>query len=95
MNQFFYTRVEGEKTYHDSFNVNLVIRSVENEDGTVLVLLNDLHERSRDVPDINVKTNKVVGMKRQRDVFQSEITLSKEDGIRFRTLNEKEWNLKN
>ena len=65
--------------------MNLVIRSVENEDGTVLVLLNDLHERSRDVPDINVKTNKVVGMKRQRDVFQSEITISKEDGIRFKT----------
>ena len=85
---FFYTRVEGEKTFNDSFNVNLVIRSVENEDGTVLVLLNDLHERSRDVPDINVKTNKVVGMKRQRDVFQSEITISKEDGIRFKTLNE-------
>jgi hypothetical protein len=60
-----------------------VIRSLSNEDGTVLVLLDDLHERAQEVPDIDPRTNKVKGMKRQKNTFQSEISLSKEDGERF------------
>lgn len=87
MNQFFYSRVEGDKTFTDSFNVNMVIRSVEYEDGTRLVLLNDIHERSREVPEINPKTNVIKGYKRQRDVFQSEIMLNAEDNARFKALN--------
>lgn len=87
MSQFFYSRVEGEKTLIDSFNLNKVIRSVEYEDGTRLVLLDDLHERSRDVPDVDLKTNKMKGMKRQRDVFQSEILLNAEDNAKFKALN--------
>lgn len=87
MSQFFYSRVEGEKTLIDSFNLNKVIRSVEYEDGTRLVLLDDLHERSRDIPDVDLKTNKMKGMKRQRDVFQSEILLNAEDNAKFKTLN--------
>lgn len=87
-NQFFYTRVAGEKTYTDSFNLNKVIRSIENEDGTFLVLLDDIHERSHEVPDIDLKTNKMRGTKRQRDVFQSEISLSAEDGARFKNLTQ-------
>lgn len=83
MNQFFYTRTEGEKSYRDSFNVNKVIRSVTLEDEKVLILIDDLHERSQEVPDINPKTNKMMGYKRKRDTFQSEIYLSKEDGERF------------
>lgn len=83
MNQFFYTRTEGEKSFRDSFNVNKVIRSVTLEDEKVLILIDDLHERSREVPDINPKTNKMMGYKRKRDTFQSEIYLSKEDGERF------------
>ncbi len=75
-NQFFYTRVDGEKTFKDSFNVNKVIRSISMEDGRTLVLLDDLHERSQDVPDIDLKTNKMKGTKRQRDTFQSEVYLS-------------------
>jgi hypothetical protein len=89
-NQFFYTRetqstteVPDSKEYRDSFNVNKVIRSITNEDGSVLVLLDDLHERSHDVPDIDLKTNKMKGTKRQRDIFQSEITLNEKDGERF------------
>ena len=81
MNQFYYTRVEGEKSFKDSFNVNKVLRSRTLEDDTVVVLLDDIHERSVEVPDINIKTNKMVGVKRQRDVFQSEIILSKEDEL--------------
>lgn len=87
-NQFFYTRTMNDKTFTDSFNINKVIRSIENEDGTFLVLLDDIHERSHEVADIDVRTNKMRGTKRQRDVFQSEITLSKEDCQRFKQLTE-------
>ena len=87
-NQFFYTRTNGEKSFTDSFNVNKVIRSIENEDGTFLVLLDDIHERSHEVPDIDLKTNKMKGTKRVRDVFQSEITLNAEDGQRFKNLTQ-------
>ena len=85
MNQFVYTRTDNEsgKEAKASFNINKIIRSVTQEDGTVLVLLDDLHERSHDVPDIDLKTNKMKGVKRQRDVFQSEIVLNAADGERF------------
>ena len=86
MNQFFYKRTEGESVFTDSFNINKVIRTIENADGTVLVLLDDLHERSHDVPDVDLKTNKVKGVKRQRDTYQSEIVLNKEDAERFQSL---------
>lgn len=85
-NQFFYTRVENDKSYKDSFNVNRILRSVAMEDGRTLVLLDDIHERSQDVPDVNPKTNVIKGYKRQRDTFQSEIYLSPEDSERFQTL---------
>lgn len=95
--QFFYTRREvvangapsrpNENPIYvnrkDSFNVNAVVRSVEMADGSVLVLLNDIHERTTETPNISVKSNKVTGMVRKRDTFQSEIYLSKEDGERF------------
>lgn len=82
-NQFFYTRTDGEKTFKDSFNVNKVVRSLTMEDGRTLVLLDDLHERAQEVPDIDLKTNRMKGMKRQKDTFQSEIYLSPEDAVRF------------
>lgn len=85
-NQFFYTRTEGEKTFKDSLNINKVVRTVTLEDGRTLVLLDDLHERSQDVPDIDPKTNKMKGTKRQRDTFQSEIYLNAEDAARFEQL---------
>ena len=85
-NQFFYTRTEGEKTFKDSLNINKVVRSITLEDGNTLVLLDDLHERSQDVPDIDIKTNKMKGTKRQRDTFQSEIYLNAEDALRFEQL---------
>ena len=85
-NQFFYTRTEGEKTFKDSLNINKVVRTVTLEDERTLVLLDDLHERSQDVPDIDIKTNKMKGTKRQRDTFQSEIYLNAEDALRFEEL---------
>jgi hypothetical protein len=84
MSQFFYSRQDGEVTRTDSFNLNKVIRSVEMENGEVLVLLDDMHERSENVPDIDLKTNKMKGMKRERKVYQSEIMLTGEDIINFR-----------
>jgi hypothetical protein len=85
-NQFYYTRTEGEKSFKDSFNINKAVRTVTLEDGRTLVLLDDIHERSQDVPDIDIKTNKMKGTKRQRDTFQSEIYLDAEDAARFEQL---------
>ena len=91
-NQFFYTRKELKSgtpenpvynTFRDSFNINLVIRTISIEDGRLLVLLNDLHERAQEVPDIDPRTNKVKGVKRQKNTFQSEIYLESEDVERF------------
>jgi hypothetical protein len=83
-NQFFYTRKEGDKEFTDSFNINKVIRSVQVGDDELLVLLDDIHERVIETPNINVKTNKMIGVTRKRDVYQSEIHLTGEDIVRFK-----------
>lgn len=91
-NQFFYTRKEqvngpeGETTlkeYRDSFNTQKVIRSVLMSDKSLLVLLDDIHERVQETPNIDTRTNKVKGTIRKRDVFQTEISLFEEDIERF------------
>ena len=87
--QFIYNRsvaVEGstETTLvQDSFNITKVIRTMTIEDNKLMVLLDDLHERVQEVPEINPKTGKIGGMRRERNTFQSEIHLDKEDGARF------------
>ena len=48
INQFFYTRIEGDKEFTDSFNVNKVIRSIAFNDELV-ILLDDIHERVEEV----------------------------------------------
>lgn len=91
-NQFFYTRKELKSgtpenpvynVFRDSFNVNKVIRTVAIEDGRLLILLDDIHERAQEVPEIDPRTNKMKGMKRQKNTFQSEIYLEGEDVERF------------
>jgi hypothetical protein len=91
-NLFFYTRKEivsgtpenpEYKEFRDSFNINKVVRTVTIEDGRVLVLLDDIHERAQQVPDVDPKTNKMKGYKRERNTFQSEIYLDPADGERF------------
>lgn len=91
-NQFFYTRIEISggtpeapeyKEFRDSFNVNKVIRSITLEDGRILVLFDDMHERAQEVPDVDPKTKKMKGMKRERNMYQTEIFLEFEDGKRF------------
>jgi len=92
MNQFFYTRkelVSGTpenpefKEFRDSFNINKVVRTITMNDERTLVLLDDLHERAQEVPDIDPKTNKMRAMKRVKDTFQSEIYLDPSDAVRF------------
>jgi hypothetical protein len=86
MSLFFYTRKsEDGKVYTDSFNLNKVIRSIQMDDNKVLILLDDIHERPEDVPE--VKNGKMVGQKRVRNVFQTEINLFDEDAIKFNNLN--------
>lgn len=88
MNLFFYTRQsEDGKVYTDSFNLNKVIRSIQIDDNKVLVLIDDIHERPEDVPE--VKNGKMVGQKRVRNVFQTEINLFDEDVTRFNNLGNK------
>ena len=100
MSQFFYVRKEPIKPkepvaegqlpefqeFYDSFNTEFVIRSMHLDDGRRLILLNDLHERSTDVPDIDPKTKNFRGMKRERNVYQSEIYLEPSDAEKFANL---------
>lgn len=84
-NQFFYTRTEGDKEYTDSFNINKVIRSIAFDD-EIVVLLDDIHERVEEVPTLNPKNGKVIGVQRKRDIFQSDIHLKGDDVARFKKL---------
>lgn len=82
-NFFIYKRkLEDGTEVKDSFNIDRVIRTVTIEDGQVVVLLDDYHERISVVPITN-KQKVVVDYKRERNTHQSEIFLSKEDGERF------------
>ena len=85
-NQFFYSRVGGEKEYIDSFNINKVIRTVATDEG-LIVVLDDLHERAENIPDVDAR-GKMKGVKRVRNTFQSEITLNLVDAKRFTSLLE-------
>jgi len=91
-NQFFYTRKEIKSgtpenpvynEFRDSFSLDKVVRSLTIEDERVLVLLDDIHERSQEVPDVDLRTGKPKGVKRQKNTFQSEIYLDPEDAKRF------------
>jgi len=89
MSLFFYTREVDGKIYTDSFNLNKVIRSMQVDDNKVILVLDDLHERSEVAPDIDPKTGKVRGQKRERNTYQTEITLTGEDITRFHNLANK------
>jgi hypothetical protein len=70
--------------FKDSFNYNKVIRTRELEDHTILVVLDDFHEEMREVPGFHPKTRKPTGVYvKERNTYQSEIVLSKEDGDRL------------
>lgn len=82
-NQFFYTAKIGDKQYIASLNINKVIRTLENDEGGLIIILDDFNERVTQQPDIDVKTNKFKGYKNVRETVQSEITINKEDAERF------------
>jgi hypothetical protein len=82
-NQFFYTATIGDKEYIASLNVNKVIRTLENDEAGLIIILDDFNERVTEQPDIDLKTNKMKGFKKVRETVQSEITLNKEDAARF------------
>lgn len=95
--QFFYTRKitskdkedkEVTKDYIDSFNVDKVIRSVELEDGTLLILLDDIHQRMTTEPIFskNGKKDVPTGYKNVTKTYQTEIYLETNDKDRFRKL---------
>jgi hypothetical protein len=87
-NQFFYTATIGEKQYKASLNINKVIRTLENDEGELIVILDDFNERVTQQPDIDLKTNKMKGYKNVRETVQSEILLNVLDAERFINLFE-------
>jgi hypothetical protein len=87
-NQFFYTAIIADKEYIASLNINKVIRTLENDEAGLIVILDDFNERVTEQPDIDLKTNKFKGIKKVRETVQSEITLNAEDAKRFINLFE-------
>ena len=87
-NQFIYTAIIAEKEFKASLNLNKVIRSLTDENGSVIVILDDFNEREIEQPNIDLKTNKMKGYKKVRETVQSEIHLTPEDGARFYELTE-------
>lgn len=75
-----------EITIKQSFNIDLIKRAGEQVDGTVLVLLDDQHERFEEVEKQNKNGKKSII--RERHSFETQITLTKEDGARFFKLTE-------
>ena len=87
-NQFFYTAKIGDKEYVASLNINKVIRSLANDAGGLIVILDDFNERVTQQPDIDIKTNKMKGFKNVRETVQSEIELNADDALKFINLTE-------
>ena len=87
-NQFFYTAKIGDKEYLASLNINKVIRSLANDAGGLIVILDDFNERVTQQPDIDIKTNKMKGFKSVRETVQSEIELNADDALKFIKLTE-------
>jgi hypothetical protein len=77
-----------DKEYTASLNINKVIRSLANDEGGLIVILDDFNERVSKQPDIDLKTNRVKGFKTVRETVQSEIELNADDAERFINLTE-------
>ena len=92
-NQFFYTQKdpipgkEGEfKVFRASINVDKIIRSLSLDDGRLLILLDDIHQRPQQVQVVN-KQGRVTAVKKEMNTFQSEVYLTEDSDIeRFYTL---------
>ena len=98
-NQFWYTRKEVAPAskdsaedvkvieYLDSFNLEEVLRTVQNEDGTLLVALKDGHEESRQVGWEPAKGKSAPTPIKARIWVQSRITLEGADVARYRNIS--------
>ena len=96
--QFFYTRKQVLpapkdsdkeiliKECIDSFDIEEVLRTVENEDGSLLVALKDGHEESRPVGREPSKNGKEGALIKARIWVQSQIELEGVDVARFRNV---------
>jgi hypothetical protein len=87
-NQFFYTAKIGDKEYLASLNINKIIRTLANDAGGLIIILDDFNERVTQQPDIDLKTNKFKGYKNVRETVQSEIELNADDAQKFIKLTE-------
>jgi len=83
--QFYYKQERDGKTYYDSFNVDMIIRTAVTADNKTIVLLNDGHEDTRPVPIMQGK--KQVYQNRKTWII-SEILLDEEDAKRLKDLTE-------
>lgn len=94
--QFFYERKEPQapkegdtditwKVFTDSFNPDMVVRTIEYEPGKISLLLTDGHEEARDVPTRDEKGRQ--GIKRERQWIASQIFLNETDTQRYRDYN--------
>jgi hypothetical protein len=77
----------------DSFDISKIKRTIVMDDETRLVLLDDLHERYENRPQVHPKTQQPkfdkkgqMMFERIKDTFQTEIVLSKEDGEKLLNL---------
>jgi len=75
-------------TEHHSFDIERIVRIITLQEDEMLVLLDDLHERWETRPQIHPKTQKPKFNKkgdlmteRVKDTFQSEIRLTKKQGL--------------
>ena len=86
MKLFYYKQEtpDGETLVH-AFNLEKLIRMVEVPEG-IVVLLDDMHERVKEVPTIS-NSGKQKGTQRIRETVQTEILITdKEDIKNFRKL---------
>lgn len=67
-----------------SFNIDKVIRSVETDEGKLIIILDDFHEEKKQAIKHNANGKPVPYIETQ--MLQSEITLTEEDKNRFRML---------
>ena len=90
MSLFFFKRqAENGKEYTECFNLNKMIRSMQISEDELLILFDDYYERSEEVPNVDPKTGKMKGTKRERHTYQTEIRLRGEDITRFNNLANK------
>lgn len=94
-NQFFYSfsvlvedtenpGQEKEIIKKGSFNLEKVVRTLEDHNDNLIVVLDDFHEEIVTNPtSINPNTNRVIKNKKEKGVVHSEIILGKEDKERF------------